>query len=442
MTSTIWTRTTALATLAQVSAGELTAANAMQQTQTAIAQYDPAIGAFSCLAGAGLAVDEAAHAAGPLAGLPVAVKDIFDTRELPTAYGSPLYAGLAPPRSDAAIVGVIRSAGGVVVGKTTTTEFAYLEPTATRNPNAPGRTPGGSSAGSAAAVAAGLVPWAIGTQTGGSTIRPASYCGIVGFKPSFGLLPTAGLKCFSWSLDTVGLFARDIGDVAWLAQALSGQPLALAALPEPRHWTVGVPAAYPWGGVSPSAAAAMAQGIEAWRRAGATIRTVELPPMAEALFHAHAAVQGWEAWRSLAGDIDRASGHPQGISSQLRNYLDEARRVDDATYAAAQATARHARARFADWLAPCDLLLTPSAPDEAPDGFTNTGPSTYNRAWTLLGSPCVSVPGTAGVNGYPMGLQLIGSPGEDGLLLKAAAALQKALAMAADGTAGHLPITT
>lgn len=442
MTSTIWTRTTALATLAQVAAGLRKAADAMEQTYSAIAQYDPAIGAFSCLAEARLAIDGATRAVGPLAGLPVAVKDIFDTRDLPTAYGSPLYAGLAPPRSDAAIVGVIRSAGGVVVGKTTTTEFAYLEPTATRNPNVPGRTPGGSSAGSAAAVAAGLVPWAIGTQTGGSTIRPASYCGIVGFKPSFGLLPTAGLKCFSWSLDTVGLFARDMGDVAWLAQALSGRPLALAALPEPRRWTVGVPAAYPWGDVSPSAAAAMAQGIEAWRRAGATIRAVELPPMAEALFNAHAAVQGWEAWRSLAGDLDIASSHPQGMSLQLRSYLDQARQVDDSTYAAAQATAHLARARFADWLAPCDFLLTPSAPDEAPVGFANTGPSTYNRAWTLLGSPCVNVPGAVGVNGHPMGLQLIGAPGEDGPLLKAAAALQQALAVAAKGTPGHSPTTT
>lgn len=425
MTSTIWTRTTALAVLAEMAAGSRTARDAMQQTQAAIDANDPAIGAFVCRAEAAIAIDQATHAVGPLAGLPIAVKDIFDTRDLPTAYGSPLYADLAPPRSDAAIVGVIRSAGGVVVGKTTTTEFAYLAPTATRNPKAPGRTPGGSSAGSAAAVAAGLVPWAIGSQTAGSTIRPASYCGVVGFKPSFGLLPTAGLKCFSWSLDTVGLFARDIGDAAWLAQALSGRPLALDPNNPRGAWTVGVPLSYPWGDASDSATTAMAQAVQAWQRAGATIRPVAMPQLVDDLYAAHAVIQAWEAWRTLAGELTDGA---QSLSTALRDYLGAASKVDAGAYAHAQETARHARERFSEWLAPCDVLLTPSAPDEAPQGLTFTGPSSFNRAWTLLGSPCVSVPGAEGVHGHPMGLQLIGAPGDDAQVLRAAAALEQALA--------------
>ena len=175
------------------------------------------------------------------------------------------------PAAEAALVGVIRRAGGLVIGKSVTTEFAFLQPAATLNPAAPGCTPGGSSAGSAAAVAAGLVPLAVGTQTGGSTIRPASYCGVVGFKPSFGLLPTAGMKCFSWSLDTVGLFARTVDEVRRFAQALSGGRIAMPPARAPGEWVVGIPDAYPWGDVSASAQQAMARGADALRQAGARV---------------------------------------------------------------------------------------------------------------------------------------------------------------------------
>ena len=171
---------------------------------------DAAVGAFVALSDAATVATQLLDLPDgtPLDGAAVALKDIYDSADFPSAYGSPIYAGHRP-RVDAAIIGAIRRAGGIVIGKTSTTEFAFLEPTATRNPRAPRRTPGGSSAGSAAAVAAGMVPYAIGTQTAGSIIRPASYCGVAGFKPTFGVLPTAGMKCFSWSLDTVGLFADE-----------------------------------------------------------------------------------------------------------------------------------------------------------------------------------------------------------------------------------------
>ena len=419
----IWKRTGAGEALGAIADGRLTAATAMRRTLADINSVDAEIGAFVCRVSDATAIDAATAQCGPLGGLPIALKDIFDTRDLPTAYGSPLYAG-APARCDAAIVGAIRRAGGVIVGKTSSTEFAYLEPTATRNPSAPGRTPGGSSAGSAAAVAAGLVPWAIGTQTAGSTIRPASFCGVVGFKPSFGLLPTAGLKCFSWSLDTVGLFARSVADAAWLAQALSGRALPTATAPARSNWVVGVPTSYPWSQPSASASAAMARAAQAWQRAGAILKPVELPGFVAELDAAHAVIQGWEAWRALAAEADHA---PDALSAVLRRYLAEARLIDDATYARAQASAADARRQFADWLPPCDLLMTPSAPDEAPLGLASTGSSNFNRAWTLLGTPCVNVPGLAGLMGCPMGLQLIAAVGDDAMVLQAAAALEQAL---------------
>jgi Asp-tRNA(Asn)/Glu-tRNA(Gln) amidotransferase A subunit family amidase len=356
---------------------------------------------------------------GPLAGQLVAVKDIFDTVDLPTCYGTPIYAG-HQSTTEAAMVGIIRQAGGLVIGKAVTTEFAYLHPAATLNPAAPGCTPGGSSAGSAAAVAAGLVPLAIGSQTGGSTVRPASYCGIAGFKPTFGLLPTAGMKCFSWSLDTVGLFARTVEEVGRFAQAVSGTRIqARAASPESS--TVGIPRSYPWGEVSASAAKALARAAQRLREAGARVVDVELPAWAGDCFVAHDAVQAWEAARSLAREIE--SDFEQ-MSPMLRHYLLQARGVGDESYAAAQTVAARARLACPEWLPGVDVLLTPSAPDEPPQGYATTGTSAFNRAWTLLGTPCLNVPGASGVNGLPMGLQLIAPPGEDSRCLAAGVMLE------------------
>lgn len=422
--ASFWQTLRACRAIDAIREGTMKADVLMRRTLAAIDAGEPAIGAFVQRLDALAALQQAAHALGPLHGLPIGVKDIFDTRDLPTAYGSPLYDDGQCARSDAAIVGAIRAAGGVIVGKTTTTEFAHLQPTSTRNPVAPGRTPGGSSAGSAAAVAAGMAPWAVGTQTGGSTIRPASFCGIVGFKPSFELLPTAGLKCFSWSLDTVGLFARDVADVAWLAQALSGRALAAAATPQRSAWTLGVPRAYPWSAPSESAQRAVDRAARAWQEAGATILAVDLPPFVAELDAAHAAIQGWEATRTLAAEFARV---PDGLSPLLRAYLERARTIDDASYARAQRCATDAAQRFAGALLPCDVLLTPSAPDEAPLGLLSTGASDFNRAWTLLGVPCVNVPGLFGSNGAPMGVQLIAAASADAVLLQAAGALEAAL---------------
>jgi Asp-tRNA(Asn)/Glu-tRNA(Gln) amidotransferase A subunit family amidase len=412
----------AMAIASQLKAGSLNAAALVGETLARIDAEDSSLGAFVARLDLPTALEQLKTLEGPLHGLPVGVKDIFDTCDLPTRYGSALYLNAAA-RTDAAMINVIRRAGGLVIGKTSTTEFAFLEPTATRNPNAPGRTPGGSSAGSAAAVAAGLVPFAVGTQTGGSVIRPASYCGITGFKPSFGLLPTAGLKCFSWSLDTVGLFAASVSDVAWFAQAVSGHSLALDSAPL-RPWRVGVPDAYPWSAMSPSARLAIDAGSQALRTAGAEVCSLALPDWIGEVFKAQDVIQGYEAWRALAREVD---SHPDALSAVLRDYLTAARHIGAPAYEAAQQTASQARLRCVDWFGQFDVLMTPSAPDEAPVGYGSTGVSTFNRAWTMLGLPCVNVAGAAGVNGLPMGLQIIGGPRADRRCLEAANFLECAL---------------
>lgn len=394
----------------------------MRDSLDCIAALEPSVGAFAALRDAGDVEREAALAVGPLAGIAVAVKDIFDTRDLPTRYGSPLYAG--PARCDAAIVGALRRAGAVIVGKTTTTEFAYLQPTSTRNPAAAGRTPGGSSAGSAAAVAAGMVPFAVGSQTAGSTIRPASYCGVVGFKPTFGLLPTAGLKCFSWSLDTVGLFAASVAGVARFAGALTGHEWPEAAAPS-KHWTFAVPRLYPWPPSSDAVAEAMGRALDLLRSGGATVVKVDLPPCVANAFEAHADVQGFEAARSLAWEFDH---HADRLSPGLREYLAQAREVPAARYRSAQQQAAQARTAFVEWSAPYDALLMPSAADEAPPmAMKSTGASTFNRAITLLGAPSASVPGMAAPSGAPVGVQVVTGAGRDAGCLQAAAFVERAL---------------
>ena len=215
--------------LAEIAAGRLTRGDYLDACLERVSEREPEVKAWVCFdADAARLVIESA--CGPLAGLPLGVKDVFDTFDWPTGYGSPLYDGYRPGQ-DAAAVALARAAGCVVPGKTVTTEFAYFHPGPTANPRNPAHTPGGSSSGSAAAVAAGMVPFALGTQTAGSIVRPAAFCGVVGYKPTFGTIPTFGVKQFAWSLDTVGVFARDVADAALLAEALSGLPLQPEASP-------------------------------------------------------------------------------------------------------------------------------------------------------------------------------------------------------------------
>jgi Asp-tRNA(Asn)/Glu-tRNA(Gln) amidotransferase A subunit family amidase len=407
----------------RVAAGELRPRAVVELCAEAIAAREREIGAFVRidLESARHEAERAELTQSPLRGLPVGIKDIFDTAMLATGYGSPIYADHRP-RADATAVMLMRRAGAIVLGKTVTTEFASLVPAATRNPHDPAHTPGGSSSGSAAAVAAGMLPLALGSQTAGSVIRPAAFCGVVGFKPSFRILPTVGMKCFSWSLDTPGLFAASVADVAFAATAITGRDLAMHAPAAP---TIVIARGRHWDQASAAMHDAIARAARAAEKAGAKIRETTLPELFERATDSHGIVQGYEAFRALAFEYDH---HRDRLAPQLRAQLDEAGRIDVDTYDDARRTARRARQALADVLADGEVFLTPSAPGAAPRGLGSTGAPTFNRLWTLLGAPCVNVPGLSDAVGLPLGVQIVARFGRDRFALAASAFLEAAIA--------------
>ncbi len=363
-----------------------------------------------------------ARLTGALKGAAVAVKDIFDTTHLVTEYGSPIYKGHHPATPSAAVQSIER-AGGVVLGKSVTTEFAFLEPPPTRNPRAPLHTPGGSSSGSAAAIAAGLVRFAIGTQTGGSVIRPASYCGIVGFKPSFGLINSAGLKPFSSSLDTVGLFARNVSDCALLARAL----IPLAAHPGTAPPRLGVIRHYPWGAPSAEYQHEIERVTAHLRGSGVEVLEVQLPALIHEVYEAHAVVQGYEAWRALAYEFDT---QPEQLSTLLRDYLQDQASITAAQYHEALLSFEKGRLWADQAFASLDGLLGASAPGVAPLP-DSTGSSSFNRVWTAIGLPSITLPiprpQGAKVPALPLGLQILAGRFQDTFLLERAAQIEALL---------------
>ncbi|QRG07511.1 amidase [Xanthobacter dioxanivorans] len=395
---------------ADIQAGRTTPRAVMEQVAAAIADREGEVHAF-----AALDLDAAFEATGleglaarPLAGLPVGIKDILDTRDLPTAYGSPIYAGHRP-RTDAPAVGMVRRAGGIVAGKTVTTEFAFLQPSATRNPRRLTHTPGGSSAGSAAAVAAGMLPVALGTQTAGSVIRPAAFCGVTGYKPTFRLLPTLGMKTFSWHLDTVGLFAARVRDAAFAAAAISGRDLDIGATlaERPRLAIVRTARA---GAASPEAHAALETAARAAEAMGARIFDLDLPEELEAADAAQPTIQDFEAALAFADELDFDRAH---LSPLFAAHLDAARAIPPDTYDLARRTAKRARQKLGDLFGEVDALLTFSAPGPAPEGFATTGSAMFNRLWTLLGCPAINVAGLNAADGMPVGVQVVGRFGRD-----------------------------
>jgi Asp-tRNA(Asn)/Glu-tRNA(Gln) amidotransferase A subunit family amidase len=408
----------------QIEAGTLTPSTVIERCAEAIAAREPEIGAFVALdldAARNIAA-KPGLAGQPLRGLPVGMKDIFDTADLPTEYGSPIYAGHRP-RNDAAVVSQIRRAGGLTLGKTVTTEFAHQHPGKTRNPHNPAHTPGGSSSGSAAAVAAGMVPIATGTQTGGSVIRPAAYCGVAGFKPSYKLFPTIGLKCFAWHLDTVGFFAAGVADVAFASAAIAGRDLRVDR-GVPAAPRIGLARTHVWAEASAAMHGAVEQAARLAATAGAKVEDVNLPPVLEDAYRAHATIQEYEATRALAFEYDR---FPDLLSRNLREYLDAAAAVTPEAYDAARRITKRARQALAELMTDIDVLLTPSAPGAAPLGLTSTGAPTFNRLWTLLGTPCVNVPGLYDADGLPLGVQVVGRFGRDRNALEAALFVEQAI---------------
>ncbi|WP_376091126.1 amidase [Roseomonas sp. CCTCC AB2023176] len=359
---------------------------------------------------------EVAPVESPLAGLPVGVKDVLDAAGLPAGYGSPIWEGWRP-RADAACVAMIRRAGGVVAGKTVTTEFATRRPGPTTNPHDPSRTPGGSSQGSAAGVAAGFFPLAYGTQTAGSIIRPAAYCGVVGFKPTYGTIHRGGMRVMSESLDTIGAMARDVFGCALLVGASAGldlwsglgrraEPPRIAFIPGPAE------------DVLEESSRAMLEDLAArLGRAGGRVERVALPPAVLAAIEAHPVVMQGEIRQALAWEHAAA---PDGLSPWLREraaWVDAL--PDDALPRAREAFAK-ARTEFDAFMRDYDFVLTASAPGEAPSGLEATGDPACNLLWTALHAPCVTLPAGVGPHGMPLGVQVVGAIGRDRAILAAA----------------------
>lgn len=411
----------ALEILDLIETGEITAREAFDAYVSATERLEPELRAFAHLdvEPGRTGFDERAKL--PLRGLPVAVKDLFDTADMPTSYGSPIYAGWRP-RADSALVARLRALGASVLGKTVTAEFATRHPGPTRNPHDPNRTPGGSSSGTAAAICAGMTPLGLGTQTAGSVIRPAAFCGIAGFKPSFGLLPLEGCKTMSWSLDTAGVLGRTLADCAWLFHLLRGAapapvPNAGAAL------RIGLVRTPHWAEASAETQEAVLAAARTLETAGAEITEVTLPEPLERLDEAHAAIMTFEG--AAAFGWERAtSAHL--FSEEFAQLIADGLAVAPETHAAALRTASEARRAMDDLGQTFDLLLTPSAPGPAPLGLGNTGSPLFNRLWTGLHVPCATIPVTSAAPA-PIGVQLVGFQNRDAEFLAHAVALEPLL---------------
>lgn len=406
---------------------ELTAQAVAQAYIEHIASCEPAIQAWQFLEPA-LVLEQARAldaqpGTGVLRGIPIGVKDLMDTADMPSTYGSPIYAGHRP-RTDAAGVAACRAAGAIIMGKTVSTEFATFQPGKTRNPRAPEaapRTPGGSSSGSAAAVAAHMVPLAFGTQTAGSIIRPAAYCGVVGYKPTHGTLPLAGVKPLAPSLDTLGVLSRTVDDAAFFVGALAQLSLG------PRPFSalrVGICHTPHWALASAEARQVLERAAQLLEKRGASCRDIELPPSCEGLTQAQIQIMDYEAAAAFAPERRQ---HADQFSAAFKAFMARAVSVSGSDFAAAQQLASQARQAMDEVFQSFDVLLAPSASGEAPAGLAATGDPVFNRMWTLLGNPCVHVPVGVGANGLPVGVTVVGPRWGDAQALSAASALEASL---------------
>lgn len=427
---------------ARIARGELKATEVAEACLEAIATQEPEIRAFAWI-DPGFVRHQAAELdrargtgrpVGRLHGVPVALKDIIDTARLPTSNGTPLEAGRIPEK-DAWIVSRLKAEGALILGKTVTTELAYMHPGPTRNPANPGHTPGGSSSGSAASVAAAMTPLAIGTQTGGSVIRPASFCGIVGFKPTFGAIPRTGILAQSPTLDTVGVFARDAEDAALLSDILFGhdpQDTATAPAPAPRLLEIAGTEAP----VAPTFAFVRMPGFD------------DAHPDTRAAFEeltAHLGERCFEAplprayddaamlrerinFAEMALCYHRYDRPDAELSEVLRAALKAGRATTAKDYLVAKDWQKVLGAGIGEILERADAILCPAAPGPAPEGLDSTGSAIFNGLWTFLGLPAVTLPLLQAENGLPMGVQLVGRRGDDARLLRTARWLDRHLA--------------
>ena len=407
-----------------------------------IAALEPGIQAWEWFDASRAMADAEERAGGiladlPLYGIPVGVKDIINTRGIPTRMGSRIFQNNVPTNS-AWVVRRLEALGGLVMGKTVTTEFAFRHPGKTRNPWNPAHTPGGSSSGSAAAVAAGFVPVAIGTQTLGSVIRPAAFCGVVGYKPSFGAISRTGIHPFAPSLDTVGVFARSVADAAFFGACLMGQDardeatimrgsvrllhVPLQGLPQaPRLAVVRTPK---WSVATEAQRTHFEACVASLGAAGAAVKEVNLPRLFDTAWDNVMVILGVEAVKSF---LLIESRHRIRLSPPLIELLDRGRRATPEQYARARSRRDEYRQWFESMFERFDAIVTIPAPGEAPEGLANTGDATFNSLWTQAGLPAVTIPSGRGPKGLPLGLQIVGRYREDERALQVAAWVESVL---------------
>lgn len=414
--------------LEQMQRGELGSAQWVRSCLTRIDELDGTVEAWAWL-DAGRAMRNAAAAdmrhrlgetgALPLNGVPIGVKDIIYTRDLPTEMGSPIFAGHHPER-DAAVVDRLHATGALIMGKTSTTEFAFMHACKTRNPWNPGHTPGGSSAGSAAAVAAGFIPAAIGTQTNGSVIRPAAFCGVVGFKPTMGALPYDGISMFSPTLDQLGLFARGVADVTLLAAPLADPAYGITAPGAPRGTAprLAMLMEYPWVKPGVEQRAMLLACAAELRAAGSSVDEITLPAEFSEAQRVHRTIMLFEAVSELGALQDRER---ERMSAKLNTGLDAGRSIGEADYRRALDARAQMIERLPAMFEGYDALLSSPATGGAPSGIGDTGDPSFCTFWSLMAAPAITMPVGWNRLGLPLGLQLTALPHADAALLEIAA---------------------
>ena len=415
---------TAVAAARLIRDGRLNPADLMEACLDRIATRNPTVQAFAQFDAAQARTAAKSAKPGPLHGIPIGIKDVLDTADMPSQYGSPIWAN-HQPKADSAPVAWARKAGGVVIGKTVTTEFATRKPGPTTNPANPAHTPGGSSSGSAAGVGAGLFPLAYGTQTAGSVIRPAAFCGAVGYKPTYGMISRIGMKLMSDSLDTIGVIARTVADCALFAGAVSGRDLGDPDINPGTTPRIGICRSPTWSTAAPETHALLARVTQTLTHAGAKVTDRELPAGFNALIEAHPIVMNSESARALGWEL---ATHPDQISDDLRHRLAQGLNQPQSALDQACTSFDLTQQTFPSAMDGLDILVTPAAPGEAPKGLEWTGDPAFNFIWTALHVPCVTVPAGTGPNGLPLGIQIVGRRGDDKAVLAWARWVESAIA--------------
>ena len=404
---------------AAIASGETTCEKVARSCLARIAAREPVVKAWAFLDPEQVVADARAidqhKERGPLHGVPVGIKDIIDTADMPTEMGSPIYRG-HQPFADASCVSLLRSAGALILGKTATCEFAGATATVTTNPHNPAHTPGGSSSGSGAAVADFMVPAALGTQTGGSVQRPSSFCGTVGYKPTFGIIDTTGVKPAANSLDTVGLLTRSVEDAELLSRVLTNST-KVAWSKDDAKLRVGLSRTYAWDSADPATRDAVEDAARRLAQAGIAVKDVTLPSSFGDLIETREIINDYERARGMAFEWRTAR---DTLSPGLAKTIENGLTITRERYADAQIRVERLRRELDGLFADADVWLTPTVHGEAPKGLPFTGDHRFQSIWTQLHNPAVTLPTHAGPNGLPIGIQLVAPQYQDAKLLTAA----------------------